>query len=577
MTFKTCNAKVIAAVQNVLESMVEDVKVLELPELGPAFSGLSGTDLHDALVAHRLTKTFQRPSSKATKTRRDRSIQGFLATDAQVASQFDYWDLDPAHRRAFLMAREWVHKLLKGLRPSYQAIFPTGETVISMRGETDLFVKLSSKEQWTVSIDCIDYASHIAYKTLYLKRLVRSKFRDEAGHRARRLMRRWWEEGSGLPYNKRAFRVFSRMFAYCCDIVGYSRVTTVPKNNEKDRVITCEPLWNMVAQLSLAHDLRERLRTRTGIDIRFWQNVHRALIRSGKATIDFSDASNRNSWAVVRQLFPQHTVELFRQVRTGVFVYSDDAEGDQYAPSNMFAPMGTGMTFDVLTITLLAYARYFDPSATTFGDDVIIDPTRAEDFISFTEALGWKVNKSKSFIAGNFRESCGAFADLKNQRLLPSYDLHWPETMADCFIQANKISVLIDHMEKSSLWWILVKTFDTLHSILPSDAFWWDGSDELWDWKFRTRERPRAQLVTTPLVLTWSEQWTRNIRLVRRVVSILGTQPLRRDLVDQLHAGCFLHRGRCYAVPTGKSKLAVRTVDALTGVPVSQVQLVSVI
>lgn len=577
MTFKTCNARVISGVQNALEQMVESAKQLELPELGPAFAGLKGSDLHDALVAYRLTKTFERPSGKATKARRDNSIRSFLDTDAQVASRFDYRDLDATHRRAFLNAREWIHQLLKGFQPTHQAVFPTGETVISAKGETDLFVKLSSSEQWTVSIDCIDYASRVAYKTLYLKRLVRSKFREEAGPRAKRLLRRWWEEGDGLPRHKRAFRVFTRMFAHCCDIVGYSRVTTVPKDNRKDRVITCEPLWNMVAQLSLAHDLRERLRTTTGIDIRFWQNVHRALIRSGKATIDFSDASNRNSWAVVRQLFPQRTVEFFRQVRTGVFAYSDSEGETQFAPSNMFAPMGTGITFDVLTITLLAYARVYDPGATTFGDDVIIDSKRAEDFISLTEALGWKINKKKSFVEGNFRESCGAFADLENQRLLPSYDLHWPVTLADCFIQANKISVLIDQMEVSPLRAILVKAFETLHEILPSDAFWWDGSDELWDWKFRTQAEPRAQKVTTPLVQLWGQQWSRSIRLVQRVVSKLGTQPLRRDLVDQLHAGCYLHRGRCYAVPTGKINLAVRTVDALTGVPVKRVQLVSVI
>jgi len=559
-------------VQEVVGEAVEDIRSLGLPPLGPAFAELHGTDLHQALIAHRAVKRFERPNERGSAKRRDNSVRSFLDTNASVPTRFDYRSLNLADRRSFLGAREWLAGVLKGFTPTYRFAFPSGEGVVGNKGLVDMYHKLSTDEQWTVSFDAIPYPARIAYRTHALKRVVRDRFREAFPYHWRRMAARWHREAEKKQIHDVGLYAFERMFASCCDIVCVSRVTTVPKDNTKDRVITCEPTWNMVAQLSLALDLRECLRKKTGIDIRFWQQVHKSLIRSGRATIDFSDASNRNAWSVVQALFPQRVVKHLGSLRNTLF-----QDGAEYHPVNMLAPMGCGFTFDMLTLTLLSYARQFDPAASAFGDDIIIAPAVAESFISFVENLGWKVNHTKTYIVGNFRESCGAFCDLEQDKLLLSYDLVWPESEQACYLLGNKISRLVGTLERGPVRDILLRCYMRLHDCFPRDSYWEDDGGALSDWLFFTREESSTNATTSTAVTLWSHQWQRAIELRScSRLSVVESTAVRQD-IDNTRLACYLRRGASYGIPKGVEKERRLTLDKSSGSSLAGVTLVSIL
>jgi len=559
-------------VQEVVSEAVEDIRSLGLPPLGAEFAQLHGTDLHQALIAHRATKGFERPNVRGSARRRESSVRGFLDTNASLTTQFNYWDLAAPDRRSFLGARAWLSGVLTDFVPTYRFAFPSGEGVISEQGMTDFFHKLSLDSQWTVSIDAVPYAARIAYRNASLKRVVRERFRAQFPYHWRRMARGWYEEAQKKKLRDPGLHSFTYMFAGCCDIVGVSRITTVPKNNEKDRVITCEPTWNMVAQLSLALDLRECLRRRTGISIQFWQEVHKSLIRSGRATVDFSDASNRNIWSVVKALFPRRVVRHLEKLRNALFEYDGE-----YYPVNMLAPMGCGFTFDMLTLTLLAYARQFDPAASAFGDDIILSQESAAPFMEFVEKLGWKVNHSKTYVAGNFRESCGAFCDLGEDKLLLSYDLLWPDDEQACYVLGNKISRLVKTLNRGPVRDILVRCYERLHSCFPRDAYAEDDGGDLCDWLFFTEEEGCTNAARSTAVQLWSAMWQRPIELRSASESRAVEGNAVKHDIDNVRLACFLRRGASYGIPTGKFKESRITRDKKSGETLSGVTLVSIL
>lgn len=563
----------VKAVQEAVLEAVQDIQLLGLPKLGPEFAQLRGTDLHQALVAHRATKAFERPNARGASKRRESSIRGFLDTNASLGTDFDYRRLDRASRGVFLGARAWLSEILGGFTPTYRFAFPSGEGVISSGGLTDFYWKLVRDDQWTCSLDAVPYAARVAYRNHALKRVVRERFRKTQPYGWENVARRWYAEAKASGIKGIGLYVFERMFLRCVEIIGVSRVTTVPKNNEKDRVITCEPTWNMVAQLSLALDLRELLRRKTGIDIQYWQEVHKSLIRSGRATIDFSDASNRNRWDVVKALFPQRVVRHLSRLRNTVFEYDD-----KYYPVSMLAPMGCGFTFDMLTLTLLAYARQFDPAATAFGDDIIISPTTASQFIAFVEQLSWKVNHQKSYISGNFRESCGGFCDLSEDKMLQSYDFTWPADEQSAYILANKIARTVGFLPPCSVREVLSRCFDKLLKIFPRDSWVEDFGGPLEDWLFFAGEEGTTNATTSVAVVEWSRMWQRPIKLRSAALSRAETTNVgRRGWTPSLQMACFLRLGGSYDPPTGKFKAVRETRDRHTGTTLSGVTLVSIL
>lgn len=192
-------------------------------------------------------------------------------------------------------------------------------------------------------------------------------------------------------------------------IVEGNKFTCVPKNAKTDRGICIEPTLNIYAQLGLGTFLKKRLKF-FGIDL-YSQERNRSLAASaydkGLATIDLSMASDSLSWGAVLLLLPPDwfsLFELFRSSRVNLEGVSIEL--------NKFSSMGNGYTFELESLIFAAVVQSIVPRekqtlCSVYGDDIIVPAEFAQKVIEVLEFLGFKTNAKKSFLAGNFFESCG--------------------------------------------------------------------------------------------------------------------------------------------------------------------------
>lgn len=557
----------------VFDHMVEQVEELNLPRLGPTFRDLTAGELADALVAHRILNKYEKPGSVDASMRKTLSITEVIRADENGWVGFDYRTLETPERKAFLHAKAWLANFFKDFTHSYRLRFPSNETYVSARGRTDLLYKLGDLKQWTVSPDAVHYCVEIICREKALKSVVKNRFKAKYGDRGKdtlaRVIQRKRSEGATVQEIRKVAIHF--MFRACCTLTRLSRVTTVPKDNARDRVITCECLWTMVAQLSFAASIRDHLRRRLGINLETLQDVHRTLIRSGAATIDFSKASDTNYMCVLRSLWPPRMVKTLERLRTGVFEYKESGE-TKFHPLRMFAPMGCGCTFEVMTLTLLAYGRAFSAGCSVFGDDVIIDKGSAKPFIRLVEAVGWKVNSTKSYIEGNFRESCGAFCALDTQEFLISYDIHRPKTMREVYTTSHKLLRIIHALKRGPLRSVLVQCYAKILLVIPRDSLGVMSEYEL-------SSSPLSEHIFYVPDSVWRQRVAhRSSRAIRCLEGLLQrrVQPVqtlelhtlvntRPSVADVIHTAAYLRRGASYDVPTGKRKTVFVTLECFSG------------
>lgn len=195
-------------------------------------------------------------------------------------------------------------------------------------------------------------------------------------------------------------------------VVPGSRLTTVSKNAKTDRTIAIEPEGNMLFQKAVARKIRLSLR-RVGIDLSD-QRLNQELAQYGSftdslSTIDLEAASDTISVAIVRELLPTGWFNLLDRIRTKYYT----ADDEKYVPFVKFSTMGNGFTFELESLIFYALTwatmKYFecDGHIGVFGDDIIAPVPVTDKVIRMLELCGFKVNTSKSFISGPFRESCG--------------------------------------------------------------------------------------------------------------------------------------------------------------------------
>lgn len=559
---------------------VEKVKALGYDPLGPSFSTLDQSTLHSSLVAHRILSKYEVPDGETSSTRKAASIAAVLRYDANGPLDFDYRSLSKEGRAHTLHVAQWLKWFFKGFKHSYSARFPTGEDHISGKGDTDLYYKLSSLKTWFISPDLLPYALEILYRDNGLRRVVKDRFKEVYGKRGTDELNRLFKLFPGPHRNWReAWRrkTIEYMFRSLVRFSRTSRVTTVPKNNKEDRVITCEHLWNMVCQLSFATSLRNQLSRKLGITLQHTQDVHRALLRAGKSTIDLSKASDSNWMCVLRSIWPEHMYHQLERMRSGIFEI--DAE---LVPLRMFAPMGTGCTFEVMTITLLAHVRVLDPGGSVFGDDIMIDGSKALRLMDRLNEHGWVINETKSFVDGSFRESCGGFCDLRTQKFLLSYDFHRPERVDEIFIFSHKLlqcgNALQGEMRRLFVSWYaelaLIMPRDSLRPITERDY----TTKTLYDGNFHVPEemyRNMVQVWETGVSRALSKFWQRRVIVQRRVAYKRRFKVVKTSAATRLYL--FLRRGTSYEALTGPTRVHTFTCDNETGTPLKGVLMASVI
>lgn len=198
------------------------------------------------------------------------------------------------------------------------------------------------------------------------------------------------------------------------ELVQYNKIVCVPKNAKSNRTIAIEPSLNGFIQKGIDLELRSKL-YRIGIDLSK-QNLNQALARLGSldgnyATIDLSSASDSVSIELVRELLPGDWFTLLNTTRSPSYLLN----GENYRYEK-FCSMGNGFCFPLETLIFSAACEYVMsvchvPSTSTYnvyGDDIIVPQGCALLLLEVLRDIGFRHNVDKTFIHGDYRESCGA-------------------------------------------------------------------------------------------------------------------------------------------------------------------------
>lgn len=198
-----------------------------------------------------------------------------------------------------------------------------------------------------------------------------------------------------------------------------NRLTTVPKQWDKDRGICIEPSINVFYQLGIGRLLAKCMK-RSGLDKRTAQISHKNLaciasLTGACATIDLSNASDTVCEVLIRLLLPEDWWQLLTAVRA-----THTLIGEHWVRLEKFSSMGNGYTFELetlvfwtlgLTVAELEGVREdpFTPGLTVsaYGDDIIVPTSIAVSVVSALKFFGFQPNLAKTFLDGPFRESCG--------------------------------------------------------------------------------------------------------------------------------------------------------------------------
>jgi len=213
------------------------------------------------------------------------------------------------------------------------------------------------------------------------------------------------------------------------------RVISVPKTQKTPRIIALEPTAMQYAQQSLLKEIVAGMERHDFLlQLLGWKGFGRDMsvlnhnlarlgsLNSSFATLDLSEASDRVSNQHVLQLFKSFpsllgAVQACRSRKA-------DVPGVGVIRLAKYASMGSALTFPIeamvfTTIIFMAIGSTLNHPLTrrdilsltgqvrVFGDDIIVPKDYALVVYEYLEAFGLRVNRRKTFIEGNFRESCG--------------------------------------------------------------------------------------------------------------------------------------------------------------------------
>ncbi len=240
-----------------------------------------------------------------------------------------------------------------------------------------------------------------------------------------------------FPMAEFAFSSYSEYLAHLQDISHLEpgaelpvRVITVPKTLKTPRIIAIEPTCMQYTQQALLQLLVDEIDADDNASnfIRFIdQEPNQVLAKLGSsslslATLDLSEASDRVSNQHVRALLEHHGT-FFRAV-DACRSRKADVPGFGVKRLAKFASMGSALCFpfEALVFATVVFLgiqdalnrpltkediKSFFGKVRVYGDDIIIPTEYVISVVSALESYGFKVNRSKSFWTGKFRESCG--------------------------------------------------------------------------------------------------------------------------------------------------------------------------
>lgn len=204
-------------------------------------------------------------------------------------------------------------------------------------------------------------------------------------------------------------------------IVSGNKLSFVPKKFDRLRTMMIEPTINQFFQQGLGKLIASRLKRFGNVDMETQPQCHANLVKVITAhdlpiaTVDWSEASDRIWLSLCQMLLPPDWFSALEGCRSPCTVYS---KGCNYAVHEltMAGSMGCGFTSALQTLLFLcllrALAREGDKEqfVSVFGDDCICDSDLLPEIEWLADQLSWKINATKSFGQGGFRESCGVDA-----------------------------------------------------------------------------------------------------------------------------------------------------------------------
>lgn len=215
--------------------------------------------------------------------------------------------------------------------------------------------------------------------------------------------------------------------------LGSARLISVAKNSTSRRTITIEPMLNMFLQQGLNLVLRDSIkecRVLGNCLALTDQSRNQILALEGSltdewATLDLKSASDLMSLKLVKSVFRYHPqfLEMMIDCRSS-FVKCGD---EPLLTLGKFAGMGNALTFPLQSVcfAVICIAAIHDvwgkkPTYMSvelasrqiriYGDDIIVKREYANQVVTWLHQVGLMVNVEKSYLEGNFKESCGVDA-----------------------------------------------------------------------------------------------------------------------------------------------------------------------
>lgn len=221
--------------------------------------------------------------------------------------------------------------------------------------------------------------------------------------------------------------IFSRHLVVVEDDFA-NKISFVNKTSEEHRAIGVELNGSVLLQKVLGDSIRQAL-LKFGLDLNS-QARNQYFARVAKtfqnATIDVFNASNTLSYQTVKLYIPQDWFSVLDCFRSH---YGANETLDFTCKYEMFSSMGNGFTFELESLIFYALSlatvmveencslHLAKRQVAVYGDDIIVPQTSANRVVKELEYIGFKTNADKSFLSGNFFESCGGdFYDGKDVR-----------------------------------------------------------------------------------------------------------------------------------------------------------------
>jgi hypothetical protein len=239
------------------------------------------------------------------------------------------------------------------------------------------------------------------------------------------------------------------------------KITLVPKTLKTPRIIAVEPSYMQYMQQALMREFVDGIEgdSLSSMFAHFTdQTLNQESAREASrtrelATLDLSEASDRVLNRLVEDMLSPWP-DLAGAVQA---CRSSSAQLDsgEIIPLVKFASMGSALTFpmEVMVFTTLIFMglsrhaldeslderfiRKFRGKVHVFGDDMIVPNHSVNDVVEILEAFGLKVNRTKSFSEGFFRESCGgdfydgmAVKPIRLKHLAPTNHQSVPEVLS---------------------------------------------------------------------------------------------------------------------------------------------------